>query len=301
MLDFTPSDYLAMFLAIGWLVVLEGLLSADNALVLAVMVQHLPDNQQKKALRYGIWGAFIFRFIAVILASYLIRSWWIQVFGGFYLIFVAVRHFTGDGDSGVEGFKSKRGASFWGTVLNVELADIAFSVDSILAAVAMSEGLPDHLQYHQPVKLFIIYLGGILGIITMRFVAGAFLKILKRFPGLAIGAYILVAWIGMKLVGEGVHHAFHPEDKELLSTGWRTLVPDFIKTLPWEMPYPLFWGGMILIVIASIFQGRKIHPAAHEIEAIQELAEIEESPPGVGSEPAAVDQDEQGFSSPLGV
>jgi len=171
------------------LVVLEGLLSADNALVLAILVKHLPKTQRKKALRYGIWGAFIFRAIAILLAKELRRFWYFRLAGGLYLIYVAASHFFLKREENPSSVQISR-KGFWSTVVAVELTDIAFSVDSILAAVAMSN------------KIWVVYLGGVLGIITMRFVAGGFLRLLDIFPRLETSAYLLVAWIGLKLTLE---------------------------------------------------------------------------------------------------
>jgi YkoY family integral membrane protein len=287
MAGFGFGDYVAIAFAVGWLVILEGLLSADNALVLAVIVQHLPPKQQKKALHFGIWGAFVFRLIAVLMASLLIKSWWIQVLGGLYLIFVSVRHFTAhSNESGAA--KARFGSGFWGTVANVEIADIAFSIDSILAAVAMAEGLPQHVQKNEQLKMGIIYLGGILGIVAMRFVAGFFLRLLKRFPGLVVGAYLLVAWIGMKLVGEGINHAIHPPGAHGDLSPWARSLPEWLRDVPWEIPPVLFWGGMIAIVLMSLLQREKnlAEPVAHEIEGMEELAKIEDS----SDQPPAPDQ-----------
>src|SRR4051794_28465565 len=128
------------------LVFLEGLLSADNALVLAVMVRHLPKFQQKRALRYGIWGAFGFRFIAVALATTILDYWQFEVVGGIYLLYLAVSHLAfGEHDDSPES-KARTGRSFWATVIGVELADIAFSIDSILAAVGLADEMPQHLH-----------------------------------------------------------------------------------------------------------------------------------------------------------
>ena len=230
---------------VGWyimvLVFLEGLLSADNALVLAVMVRHLPRNEQRRALRYGIWGAFVFRLIAVILSSKLIEFWQFKFIGGLYLVYLSLSHFlsvfTHRGHHHEPGMEencptptSKRfGCGFWGTVISVELADIAFSIDSILAAVAMADDLPDRLGNNW--KLAVVYVGGILGILTMRFVAGYFILLLDRFRGLANGAYILVAWIGLKLMSGGLYD-------------W--------GAIPHEMSATLFWTVMLLIATVSM-------------------------------------------------
>jgi YkoY family integral membrane protein len=233
------ADLPLMLGSIVTLVFLEGLLSADNALVLAVMVRHLPRPQQRRALRYGIWGAFGFRLIAVLLSTVLLRFWMFKVIGGCYLLYLAGAHFLSR-EEDVHANKTTRfGSGFWGTVASVELADIAFSIDSIVAAVAMADSLPNRIGYNW--KLAIVYIGGILGIITMRFVAGYFIILLERFHGLAVGAYVLVAWIGIKLVMSGLHNAHY---------------------LPVELNEWLFWAGMMAIVLASILYkpGRSTPP-----------------------------------------
>ena len=286
-LALSGTDWITIGVTILTLVVLEGLLSADNALVLAVMVRHLPRGQQRKALRYGIIGAFVFRFIAVLLAATILNYWQFEVIGGIYLLQLAIRHLiAGDHEhhpenepalaepaaeelsevgpgpiaadaaaKGVPGGKKKRRKrGFWATVVGVELADIAFSIDSILAAVAMANGLPEHIRTQHLVffslETWIIYIGGVLGIVTMRYVAGYFLLLLDRFHGLTIGAYLLVGWIGLKLVGQGFHHALHRNDERLLD-GWRGQVPDWVaRNL--EMSAPVFWGVMVAILVLSM-------------------------------------------------
>jgi YkoY family integral membrane protein len=171
---------------IGTLVVLEGLLSADNALVLAVLVQHLPKGQRQKALLYGIVGAFFFRFVGLSLAFWIIHFWYLRALGGGYLLYLSVKHFAWHASKAKKG-KERTGPGFWKTVLTVELTDIAFAMDSILVGVGLSR------------KLWVVYTGGVLGIIAMRFAAGAFLRVLDRFPGLEHTAYALVGWISVKL------------------------------------------------------------------------------------------------------
>ena len=78
---------------IGLLVVLEGLLSADNALVMAIMVLGLPKKEHQAALRYGLIGGFAFRIVATLLAAYLIQVGWVRLVGGLYLLYLAYSHF----------------------------------------------------------------------------------------------------------------------------------------------------------------------------------------------------------------
>lgn len=278
-----PAAWTTILGAILSLVLLEGLLSADNALVLAVMVRHLPKDQQKRALRYGIWGAFIFRLIAVIFASILLEFWWLKVLGGLYLLFLAARHFLQPDDGHGAETKPRFGRGFWGTVLNVEIADIAFSVDSILAAVAVGEALPKAIGNHEltlpifglvPLKLVVVYIGGVLGIITMRMVAGVFIVVLERFKGLAEGAYLLVGWIGIKLLETGMVHALHPESPVGPGT-WRDAVPSWLKAIP-EMPEWLFWGGMVAIIVGSLFYKPRQRNAGPPPDIAQAAATLED-------------------------
>ncbi len=250
-----PAQWLTIAGAILSLVVLEGLLSADNALVLAGMVRHLPDKLQKRALRYGIWGAFAFRFLAILLATRILDFWQCEVVGGLYLIYIAVHNLMESHAADGEDGSSRPGRGFWGTVVVVELADIAFSIDSILAAVTTAEELPRNLKAVHflffSVKHWIIYIGGVLGIIAMRYVASLFLVLLKRFPGLVVGAYYLVCWIGLNLVGAGLHHAMFRKGTRLERGDALDRIPDAVAR--WlDMPSWIYWGGMLAIVLLSV-------------------------------------------------
>jgi YkoY family integral membrane protein len=234
-----------IFLTILWLVFLEGLLSADNALVLAMLVRHLPREQQRRALRYGIWGAFTFRFVAVLAARYLADIWYLEVVGGCYLLYLAIDHFVsrGRGDLGDDAVGGRFGKGFWGTVVSVELADIAFSIDSILAAVGMAKDLPPQIGPNG--QYFVVVTGGILGILTMRFAAAHFIVLLDRFKGLEAGAYGLIAWIGLKLIVSGLHRGSYIE---------------------FEVDHAIFWGGMIAIVVLSLLYRPKKGGKGHSAE-----------------------------------
>jgi YkoY family integral membrane protein len=196
-MDFHASD----LLTIGLLVVLEGLLSADNALVLAILVLGLPRRDQRKALRYGILGAFLFRILATLLAIHLLTLGWIKLAGAAYLMYLSIHHFFGhpveEGNRrAIKPARPMLGLSaFWATVVKVELTDIVFAVDSILVAVAMSN------------KTWVIITGGILGIIAMRMVIGRLLSLVRRYPALVDGAFIIIGWVSIKLLIEYMHDA----------------------------------------------------------------------------------------------
>lgn len=207
---FEPADLVTIVLLVG----LEGLLSADNALVLAVLVLGLPKQDQNKALRYGILGAFGFRTIATLLAVYLIALGWVKLAGAGYLMYLSLHHFLQGGSEeqrrAPQKAKPMLGLSaFWTTVVKVELTDIVFAIDSILVAVAMSS------------KTWVILTGGILGIIAMRLVIGQLLAIVERYPALVDGAFIIIGWVSVKLVLEYLHSAgyVHFEVPKTVSLG----------------------------------------------------------------------------------
>jgi YkoY family integral membrane protein len=195
-LDIAATD----LVTIGLLVVLEGLLSADNALVMAIMVLGLPRSDHQKALRYGLLGGFAFRALATMLAVYLISVGWVKVLGGLYLLYLTYSHFWGR-EEGEDRRQAPKATGmlgltpFWATVVRVELINLAFSIDSILVAVAMSP------------KLWVVITGGILGIVAMRLVAGQLIVLVQRYPALVDGAFIIIAWVGLKLCLEYLHEA----------------------------------------------------------------------------------------------
>ncbi|ASS74037.1 hypothetical protein CIG75_02930 [Tumebacillus algifaecis] len=195
---------------IASLVLLEGLLSADNALVLAVMVKHLPEEQRKKALFYGILGAYVFRFLAIGLGTYLVTFTAVKVLGALYLLYIA---YTGLFKGGDDEERENKPMSFWKTVLMVELMDIAFSIDSVVAAFGLSN------------EVWVLFLGGILGVLMMRGVAQVFLKLIDRFPELEQAAFILIAIIAAKM---------------------------FIAVFGYHVPHVAFFGILIAVFVGTI-------------------------------------------------
>lgn len=175
------------------LVLIECLLSVDNAIVLAAQTQKLPTKkQQEKSLFYGIWGAYLFRFLLIGLGSYLINFWEIKVVGAAYLMYLSVKHFWGRAHPQNKHSSKKKKRKpvlslFWSVVVSIEAMDIVFSIDSILASLAISPN---------PV---IVLIGGLVGILAMRGVAEIIMRLLELVPELEVVAYGLIALIAVKL------------------------------------------------------------------------------------------------------
>lgn len=182
------------------LVIIESLLSVDNAAVLATMVMDLPQKQRNRALKYGIFGAFFFRGLAMLLSSFLIKIWWLQPLGGLYLLYLVF-----------DWWKSKQGPEseekaiekhhnwlykltigslghFWATVCLVELMDMAFSIDNVFAAVALTP------------NIILVCTGVFIGILAMRFIAQWFVLLMDKFAFLETSAFVVIAILGVKLI-----------------------------------------------------------------------------------------------------
>lgn len=186
------------------LIGLEGLLAADNALVLAIMVKHLPEKQRRKALFYGLAGAFVLRFGSLFVISFLVDVWQVQAIGALYLLFISIKHLIDKATNKDQTKMPKEGGSgFWMTVLKIEFADMAFAVDSILAAVALAVTLPASGLFTigslDGAQFIVIFAGGMIGVIIMRFAANMFVNLLNKRPGLEVAAFVIVGWVGLKL------------------------------------------------------------------------------------------------------
>lgn len=198
-------------IVVGNLVIIESLLSVDNAAVLATMVMDLPEKQRDRALKYGIFGAYLFRGLAMLFASFLITIWWLKPVGGLYLLYLVFswwkdKKAKGEKEAEEENinkdqnwlYKATVGAlgPFWATVALVELMDMAFSIDNIFAAVAFTD------------NILLVCLGVFIGILAMRFVAQAFVKLMTKFTFLETAAYVVIGILGLKLTLSIYEHYF---------------------------------------------------------------------------------------------
>lgn len=181
------------------LIIIESLLSIDNAAVLATMVMDLPPHQRAKALRYGIIGAYVFRGLCLLFAAWLIQIWWLKPLGGLYLLYLSYDYFRRKSTPQHEDdmlvkeekwfYRMSFGliGSFWATVVAVEVMDLAFSLDNVFAAVAFTD------------NIWLVCIGVFIGILAMRFVAQWFVKLLERYPFLETSAFLVIGVLGTKL------------------------------------------------------------------------------------------------------
>ncbi|MBU5465985.1 TerC family protein [Virgibacillus sp. MSJ-26] len=222
------------------LIGLEGLLAADNALVLAIMVKHLPHLERRKALFYGLLGAFVLRFGSLFVISFLVDVWYVQALGAGYLLFISIKHLYDhyfNREQEEIDIAKGNGSGFWMTVFKVEIADMAFAVDSILAAVALAVALPPsgigHIGGLDTGQFAVILAGGMIGLIIMRFAANVFVELLQKRPSLEVAAFLIVGWVGIKLI---IITLAHPD----------------ISLIPESFPHSILWKSTFYIVLIGI-------------------------------------------------
>ncbi len=206
-IEIITSNPLTAITTILGILLLEVVLSFDNAAVLATMVKNLPKQQQEKALRYGILGAYIFRGVALALASRIIEIWWLKPIGGLYLLYMCIAHFLKKSDETEAELKETQDrwiyrytiglfGVFWSTVIAVEFMDIVFSIDNIFAVVGFTD------------NLIIICIGVFVGILAMRYVAKYFVVLIERYPFVENCAFIVIGLLGVKLMLAILVHYF---------------------------------------------------------------------------------------------
>jgi YkoY family integral membrane protein len=187
--------------------------------------------------------AFVFRFGALFAISFIANVWQIQAIGAAYLLYLGLKHiikarFGKENENIRKDIKKEAaGKSFWPTVGKIALADLAFAIDSILAAVALALGLPDSplddFGGMDGGKFIIVVLGGIAGLVLIKFAATWFVKLLSERPALETTAYAIVAWVGVKLTVI-------------------TLAHDDIHVLSHDFPHSTVWTIIFYVVLVAI-------------------------------------------------
>lgn len=228
----------AIFIFISILLI-ELVLSVDNASVLAIVVnKSLKDpEERKKALRYGILGAYIFRGLSLLLVGWLIYNpyigAWFKIAGGLYLCYLFYTHLTPQADSVEEGsvgwLQKLCGflglGIFWSTVVSVEFLDMAFSIDNLLAVVSLSN------------NMWIVVSAVFLGILGMRFIAQYFSILLEKYPGLENSAFIVILLLGIKMFLAGLFDYFPGTSiHEILNNHYTDLIFSIITLGVFALP-----------------------------------------------------------------
>ena len=174
------------------LIILELLLSADNAVALASLTKSLEGPEQRsKALNIGITISLIFRIFLILLSNFLLKFIFIRIFAGLYLIYLFISNvFLSSQSDNIdnEEVDEKNKFDFYKVVALLSITDIAFSIHSITTAVAISD------QY------ILIVFGAIIGVLALRFTSGLFLRLIEKYSRLETAGYIAILIVGIKLL-----------------------------------------------------------------------------------------------------
>lgn len=175
---------------------LEIILSIDNAVVLSLIVAKLPQKLKTKALWIGSLSAFFIRALTLIGFAFIIKYSWIQILGAVYLFYLSIGYFF---NKSQKRSLSRPVLEFWKAIILVEFFDLIFAFDSIFAGFAF-------IATHDPTsiqsKIWIVYFGGMIGLLTVRYGAHILSKWIEKTPQLETSAHLMIGWISLKLAFE---------------------------------------------------------------------------------------------------
>ncbi|MBW4514055.1 MAG: hypothetical protein KME11_02375 [Timaviella obliquedivisa GSE-PSE-MK23-08B] len=183
------------------LVALEAVLSADNAIALAAIAQGLEGSVlQRRALNFGLVCAFVLRVGLILTASWVIRFWQFELAGAVYLLWLVFQYFTSSGkdEEGESHHHGPRFTSLWQAIPMIAVTDLAFSLDSVTTAIAVSD------------QTWLVLTGGLIGVVALRFMAGLFIKWLDEFEHLEDAGFVTVGLVGLRLLLKVVNDSYVP-------------------------------------------------------------------------------------------
>ena len=248
----TAQEIIAGLWVIAGLIVIEGLLSVDNVLGIAALANELPEEQQKKAIRIGLAGAYIFRVGALLVAAWLVENQWVRWLGASYLLWLMCSHLTKHGEPDEEGRVRPVRATFAGALLQISIMDLSLSIDNVIAAVGLAGKNADGSPIMWP-----IYTGVAFAILALQAIAPHAVRLLKKYPVLEPTAFVLIGYVGLLLLGEEIYH---------VTTGAPVHIPPYFK-----------FGGILLIMwLALLYSAdgsirRLMKPAIHLIYPVMKI------------------------------
>jgi YkoY family integral membrane protein len=205
-LDFSPNIAIETPLILVILVTLEAVLSADNAIALAAIAQGLEGQKlQRQALNFGLVAAYVLRISLILTATWVIQFWQFELLGAAYLLWLTFSYFFSRDEQDESNHHGPKFTSFWQAIPMIALTDLAFSLDSVTTAIAVSE------------RTWLVIIGGTIGVVTLRFLAGLFIRWLKEYVHLEDAGYITVGLVGLRLLLRVVAPSLVPPQWALIS------------------------------------------------------------------------------------
>lgn len=206
LLDLSPNVGVDTLLLLPVLIALEAVLSADNAIALAALAQGMANSaMQRRALNLGLIVAFVLRVTLILTATWVIRYWQFELLGAAYLLWLVYQYFASDEDEQTHHHHGPRFSSLWQAIPMIAITDLAFSLDSVTTAIAISQ------------DTWLVLTGGAIGILTLRLMAGLFIRWLDEFTHLEDAGYVTVALVGLRLLMRVINEDFVPPEWLMIS------------------------------------------------------------------------------------
>lgn len=203
LLEYSPNFGLDTLILLPVLISLEAVLSADNAIALAAIAQGLEGPQlQRRALNFGLVIAFCLRVILILTATWVLQFWQFELLGAAYLLWLVYQHFSPneEDESTEQPHHKPRFGSLLQAIPMIALTDLAFSLDSVTTAIAVSR------------ETWLVITGGLIGVIALRFMAGLFIRWLDEFTHLEDAGFVTVAFVGLRLLLRVINDSFVPPE-----------------------------------------------------------------------------------------
>jgi YkoY family integral membrane protein len=208
------------------LVALEAVLSADNAIALAAIAAGLEDSQlQRRALNFGLVAAYVLRVTLILTATWVVQFWQFELLGAAYLLWLVYEHFTSETEDD-DRHHGPRFTSLWQAIPIIAVTDLAFSLDSVTTAIAISD------------KTWLVITGGTFGVITLRFMAGLFIRWLKEYAYLEDAGYITVGFVGLRLLVRAIRPELVPPEWLMIAAIALVFIWGFSKRAEVEVELP---------------------------------------------------------------
>jgi tellurite resistance protein TerC len=227
-IDMTTKELLAGLWVVAGLIVIEGLLSVDNVLGIAALANELPEEKQKKAIRLGLAGAYLFRLGALFIAAWLANSHWVRWAGAAYLVWLMCNHLSRHGEPDASGKVKKIRATFAGVLLQISLMDLSLSIDNVIAAVGLAGK-----DVNNEVIMWPIYTGVTFAIIALQLIAPHAVRLMKKYPVLEPTAFVLIGYVGLLLISEEIYDLIYDT---------HVVLPTYYK-----------FGGILIIMVLALY------------------------------------------------
>lgn len=187
------------------LVGLEAVLSADNAVAIAAIAQGIEDpKKQRDALNFGLIAAYVLRITLILTATWVINFWQFQLAGAAYLLWLVFKYFTAE-ERDDQDTRTLKFTSLWQAIPIIAVTDLAFSLDSVTTAIAVSD------------ETWLVIVGGTIGVITLRFLAELFIRWLKEYKHLEDAGFFTVGLVGLRLLLKVIKPEFIPPEWVMIS------------------------------------------------------------------------------------